>query len=244
MSMSMSISTASTVRPPLASTSGRFSQCAGRWVRHGQRAWRSDRVERRCSVPVAHRADRPDASDFTCAVYRSMSGSSITAIPTRSSCARPATPLRAPSRRVAADVSSAGVSSTRATRMRRRDRRPLWTNRSLTHSRDKSVQPAPGARPSERHWAPPPHRLSPSSGWPRSRMRATRLGAIAGAAGARSADHWRPGRAVRPTSNAARTKRTGFARCLIPAPPPAQSVAGGTVPRARSTITVASTSPA
>ena len=139
---------------------------------------------------------------------------------------------------------SAGVSSSRAARVRCRDGRLPWTDRDLTHLRGWSVGPAHGATPYDRHWAPPPHRPLRSSDWPRCRTKATRRngGGPGGAGGAGGAARRRPERSARPTNNAARTKRTGFARWpLVAAVRP--SVAAGPAPHARPTRTVAGSSP-
>jgi hypothetical protein len=145
-----------------------------------------------------------------------------------------------PHRALRARFPSAGVSATWATRMSRSDRRPLWTNCSLTRSPGRWANRVRGAPPSDRPWAPPPHRPLRSSGWPHSRARPMRPNA-SGADGASGASHERPERPARPTSNAVQTRRIGSARSpRAPARPP--SAVGEPAPRARPTQTVAATS--
>jgi hypothetical protein len=125
--------------------------------------------------------------------------------------------------------------------VRRRDGRLSWADRGLTHSRGWSEGPVRGATPLNRHWGPLRHRPLRSSGWPRYRARPTRRNA-SGASGASAANRRHSGRSAVPTSNAARTKRTGSARWLLAAAVP-PSAAEGTAPRARATTPVAGTSP-
>jgi hypothetical protein len=106
------------------------------------------------------------------------------------------------------------------------------------------VGPAHGAPPSDRPWVPPPHRPLRSSDELHFRVRPTRssAGGASGVCGASGASHGRPGRCAQPTSNAARTKRTGFARWHRAAAV-RLSVAAGPAPHARATKTVVGTTP-